>query len=163
MIPTPYGQIPGSYPSEITRSLGPGPTYLCPNDPYYYQRGEAGFYSDTPLGQTVPTDAELSKTYGYTPVNYGWVYGKMGNQRAYWAQPWTPPAGYAPGPLAPISLGAAMNFGATSDDLVAELNAHNRRTFQLTMISTIAVAASALLAIFRTGGLIHEDYSRRSG
>lgn len=161
MILTPYGRIPGSFPSEITQSAGPGPSFLCPNDPYYYQRGEAGYYHDTQLGglgQTVPTDAELSKTYGYTPWNYGWVYGTVDNttQRAYWPQSWVPPNGWAPGPRAPMAL------GATSDDLVAELNAHNRRTFQLTMISTIAVAASALLAIFRTGGLIREDAQRRA-
>lgn len=146
MILTPHGHMPGNFPSEITRTYGGNGTYLCPQDPYQYQRGEAGFYHDTQLGQqTVPTDAELSKTYGYTPYNYGWVNGKAQDGReAYWPGSWIPPNGWQPGPRAP------MAFGDAAQDVVSELNMHNRRMFQLQMIATIAVAASALLAIFKT-------------
>lgn len=145
------------YP-EITRTYGGSGTYLCPEDPYQYQRGEAGFYHDTHLGQTVPTDAELSKTYGYTPYNYGWVNGRMADGRpAYYPGAWVPPNGWTPGPRAP------MAFGDAAQEVAVELNMHNRRMFQLQMIATIAVAASALLAIFRTGGLIREDAQRRAG
>ena len=50
MILAPYGQIPGAYPNEIGYSYGPNGTYLCPHDPQFNSRGEAGFYYDTPLG-----------------------------------------------------------------------------------------------------------------
>lgn len=176
MILTPYGHIPGSFPSEITRSYGPSGEYLCPRDPYQNQRGEVGYYHDTQLGraalgQTIPTDYELMKSYGYLPFDWGSVQGKLpSGQLIAWAGPWKPPSGVSPGtPAAPVWLGPSpgnktiSGLRSAADDVVAELNAHNRRTFQLAVISTIAVAASALLAIFRTGGLIREDASRRSG
>jgi hypothetical protein len=50
IILTPYGKIPGAYPSEIAYSYGGDGTFMCPDDPYYNQRGEVGFYHDTQLG-----------------------------------------------------------------------------------------------------------------
>ncbi len=50
-IPVPYGQIPGSYPSEIGYTVGGGTgPFLCPPDPQWNTRGEPGMYYDTPLG-----------------------------------------------------------------------------------------------------------------
>lgn len=51
IVLTPFGRVQDGYPFQID---GSGPDYrphLKPFDPYYQQRGEAGFYSDTPLGQ----------------------------------------------------------------------------------------------------------------
>jgi hypothetical protein len=162
MILHPSGWVPGSFPSEINRSHGGGGTYLCPHDPYQYQRGEAGFYHDTQMGghlgyQTIPTDNEIFSDRAAGGYAYGWIaardpQGRMMNVPG----PWVPPDGRSPGYNAPIS------FGDAATDLVAEQQAHNRRMFQLSMISTIAVAASALLAIFRTGSLIREDRHRRN-
>jgi hypothetical protein len=53
MILAPYGKIPGAYPSEIGYSYGGDGTFLCPDDPYYNQRGEIGFYHDTQLGTPI--------------------------------------------------------------------------------------------------------------
>lgn len=50
IILTPYGKIPGAYPSEIAYSYGGDGTFMCPDDPYYNQRGEVGLYYDTQLG-----------------------------------------------------------------------------------------------------------------
>jgi len=46
---------------------------------------------------------------------------------------------------------------ATTEDVVALMNAHNDRVFALTLVSTTAVAVSALLTVFRTLKLIRED------
>jgi hypothetical protein len=50
LVLTPYGQIPGAPPWEIGYSYGGDGTFLCPDDPYQNQRGEAGFYHDSQLG-----------------------------------------------------------------------------------------------------------------
>lgn len=103
-VVAPFGQIPGAYPSPIAYSYGGNGGYLGPPDPQFNQRGEAGHYFDTPLG-AIPTDAELSKTYGYTPVASGWVAAKEG----YFPSPWEPPNGWnAAGDYGPkMSLGFA--------------------------------------------------------
>lgn len=160
MILAPRGRIPGSFPHEIVSTQGGNLTHLCPHDPYYYQRGEAGYYHDTQLGQTVPTDAELSSQWSYyTPWNYGWVNAHSAEGRqVYWPNSWIPPHGLSPaGPPAPVSLGDA------TEDALFEQKAHNRRMFQLSMIGTIAVATSALIAIFRTSALMREESKRRGG
>jgi len=90
-IVAPFGQIPGAYPSPIAYSYGGNGKYLCPADPQFHQRGEGGFYYDTALG-AIPTDAELAKNYGYTPVTSGWVAAKEG----YFPSPWNPPNGWNP-------------------------------------------------------------------
>ena len=43
---------------------------------------------------------------------------------------------------------------ATTDDVIALMNAHQDRVFALTVVSTTAVAVSALLTVFRTLKLI---------
>lgn len=50
IILTPYGQIPGAFPSEIGYSYGGNGTFLCPHDPNHNERGEPGMYYDTQLG-----------------------------------------------------------------------------------------------------------------
>lgn len=94
-IPAPLGtKVAGQYPNEIQYTYGGSGTYLCPPDPQYYHRGEAGFYHDTSLGGlgAIPTDAELARNYGYTPVTSGWIHAKEG----YVPSPWIPPGGWSP-------------------------------------------------------------------
>lgn len=59
------------------------------------------------------------------------------------------------------ALRAKLGLGdaepATTDDVVSMMNAHNDRVFALTVVSTTAVAVSALLTVFRTLKLIRED------
>lgn len=92
-IVAPLGtKVEGQYPTGIQYSYGGSGTYLCPPDPQYYHRGEAGLYYDTSLGGlgAIPTDAELARNYGYTPVTSGWVNAKEG----YFPSPWVPPGGW---------------------------------------------------------------------
>ena len=49
MILTPYGKIPGAWPSGITQSRNGNGAFVN-DDPQFNTRGEAGYYYDTPLG-----------------------------------------------------------------------------------------------------------------
>lgn len=116
LVLTPYGKVPNSYPWEIAQSSIGFKTYLCPYDPQYYTRGEAGFYHDTPMGYfgssgvkkltdriksffkiskrgalgAIPTDAEMARAYSwYTPVQSGWIYAV--DPKRYIPPPWVPP------------------------------------------------------------------------
>lgn len=113
LILAPYGDISPLPYSEIA-DVENNVHYQCaPYDPQYNQRGEPGYYYDTPLGNgfakhgvvgqglagsglgALPTDLQLSRIYGYTPLVNGWVPGKYINAPgATWTQaPWTPPDG----------------------------------------------------------------------
>lgn len=52
---------------------------------------------------------------------------------------------------------AAAPVAATTDDVIALMNAHQDRVFALTVVSTTAVAVSALLTVFRTLKLIRSE------
>jgi hypothetical protein len=123
----------------------------------------------------IPTDFEMAQNMGYTPVASAWVASDQG----YLTPPWLPPDGWAQGgyppPIQPNDGGSrpepasAMRFQlgglrddaapapATADDLIATLNAHNDRVFALTLVSTSAVAISAMITIFRTLRLIRSS------
>lgn len=122
----------------------------------------------------IPTDFEVASgcQMPYTPVNSGWVATKEG----YVTPPWpgtynlTPPM-QTPG--WPAGMGDAvstsdvmpMNTGivpqgqsaASVEDVLAVMNAHNDRVFALAIVSTTAVAVSALLTVFRNLKLIKDD------
>jgi len=143
-VVAPYGQIPGAYPSPIAFSYGgDNRTQLCPQDPQHYATGEKGMYYDTPLG-AIPTDAELSHVYGYTPVTSGWVNAKEG----YFPAPWNPPDGWnAAGAYGPqMSLNGLGDV--TAEALIAATNAHNQRMFRLAILSTAAVSISAMFTLW---------------
>lgn len=116
VVLTPYGKVPGAYPWEINKSAQGSTTFLCEMDPYYFQRGEYGFFHDTPFGAAnghkktlfqrlkqavgipsknglgaVPTDAEIGKYYynWYTPVQSAWIYAI--DPKRYIPPPWVPP------------------------------------------------------------------------
>lgn len=194
IILTPYGKIPGAYPSEIAYSYGGDGTFLCPEDPFYNTRGEIGSYHDTQLGaptveytpipvllpipvpkglltrwmesrrikkalnglgHSVPTDFEIAPYYGYTPDTDGWVVAKEGFNPGSWIPPngYSPAGAYGP-PMAPATYSYPGPLGDTAQptpaDLIATLNEHNQKIFTLSIISTAAVAVSAILAAWRT-------------
>jgi hypothetical protein len=180
IVLAPYGHIPGGWPTGITQTRANRHNQLTPFDPQYNTRGEAGLYYDTPLGVpklswfqkmrlkrqlrglgAMPTDAEIATSYGYTPTYSGWVATAQG----YYTPDWIPPDGvrwqgiYSP----PTSLSGlregdvVASAPATADDVVRALQAHNDRVFALTIVSTVAVATSAMITIFRTLKLIRED------
>jgi hypothetical protein len=98
LILSPLGQeVPGQYPNEVAYT-GTGAPYLCPPDPQFNTRGEAGWYYDSPLGgisglgaEGQPTDAELATVYGYTPWVGGWINAAEG----YFPSNWIPPGNYS--------------------------------------------------------------------
>lgn len=178
VVLAPYGQVPNAWPYGITQSRGGNGTFVQPNDdPYWNMRGEAGFFHDTALGKpklfermrrrlglgAIPTDAELSLVMGYTPVASNWITTKEG----FITPPWLPPNGWPQGGYSPpVALSGFRGFRdadptaptpATIEDVVGVMNAHNDRVFALTLISTTAVAVSAMITIFRTLKLIRED------
>lgn len=53
----------------------------------------------------------------------------------------------------PVETSAAP---ASTEDVVALMNAHNDRLFALTVVSTTAVAVSAIITVFRTLKLIRQ-------
>lgn len=61
IILSPYGKVPGAYPSAINYSYGGNGQFLCPPDPQYDTRGEQGFYYDTALGNADATPVEKFK------------------------------------------------------------------------------------------------------
>jgi len=102
-VVAPVNPQPGVFPAGIQYAYGGTGRYLCPPDPQFNQRGEQGFYYDTALG-AIPTDAELAKNYGYTPVTSGWINSREG----YYPAPYIPPGWNAAGAYGPqVSLGAA--------------------------------------------------------
>jgi hypothetical protein len=111
------------------------------------------------LGRSVPSDFELAPTYGFTPDMDGWTVAREGFQPGSWIPPngWNPAGAYGP-PMAPRSL---SGFGdatpATADDLIAALNAHNQKVFTLTLVSTFAVALSAIITTIRNTKLIRQE------
>jgi hypothetical protein len=157
VVLTPFGHIPGSFPAGTTYSSKGATSWAQPFDPQFYTRGQAGFYYDTPLGglRGSPTDFELASRAGYLPVMSGWTVTNNGHQPGNWL----PPDGGYPGqpaatryPLVPRGLGDGTP--ATADDVLAVMAAHNDRVFALTLVSTAAVAVSAMITIFRTLKLI---------
>lgn len=119
-------------------------------------RGSAGGRAASLAG--IPTDAELAVTYGYTPVNSGWIASNQG----YVTGPWVPPNGWRPagafGP--PTSLNGlhdAEIVQATPNDLIAALNEHNQKMFTLALVSTIVAGLAATLTVYRTAKLLREE------
>lgn len=184
VVLTPYGKIPGGYPpAGITYSRKGSTEFLCSGDyldPQFNSRGEAGYYYDTPLGapskpgwftrmraraaarklglRDIPTDFDLAKVRGYLPVQAGWVTTEQGYQTG----PWLPPHGeYPPNPsrqVVPLAGLQGLREGepATTEDVIAAMMAHNDRIFALSLVSTTAVAVSALITVFRTLRLVRE-------
>lgn len=110
LILTPNGYTPGQPPWEIVGVYGDAYGRRgC--DPQHNQNGEEGFYWDTPLGDGVegdsglgrgiPTDAQMSHEYGWTP-DKGDGYMPVVNQMLPTADgrllplPWVPPNGWNP-------------------------------------------------------------------
>ncbi len=154
----PLGQkVDGQFPSDINYAIGGAGTFLCPEDPQYNQHGEAGFYPDTQLGgPAIPTDAELSTIYGYTPVNAGWVNAQEGYMPGPWRVPggWNPAGAYGPqaglGGLQDVSVQLpASSTSADAQAVVDALNAQNARVFKVTVISAIVVGFAAVLNSYR--------------
>lgn len=232
IVLTPFGKTAGGYaPYGITHdykgavewygsnSAGDAPDSTGTRDPRldprFNERGEAGYYYDTQLGETVstvgtrkpawiekmrakwqawrarfglggfPTDFQLATIRGYLPVEGGWVQTQQGYMSS---GPWLPPHGdpgwadhsfpvpmvpiYEPLPITPCGpnhglapqlsgLGRAFGQAATSpatvEDVLSTIASHNDRAFALALVSTTAVAVSALLGVFRTLKLIRED------
>ncbi len=142
MILTPNGIaiLPGQNRQEINRSATPRGD-SCPRDPYHYQRGEAGYFHDSQLGE-VPSDFELSTVYGYTPVNEGWTQTNQG----------LTPGGLYPG---------GRPMGDAASDAVSAEELFRRRSLTLQLITGIAVVLSAGLAGYRTARLIHDEHLAR--
>lgn len=193
IVLTPYGQIPGQWPSGIAYGYGNDGTYQQPYDAQYYTRGEAGYYHDTPLGKppslfarmrakmhrrglsgSIPTDADLAPIYGYQPFIAGNIANSSGP--AY-VGPWVPPNGWQQGmafgpnrgfsgfgdasptvvvqaPQDPGTTVPPAPSGATVDDVIAAMTEQNQKMFTLAVVSTTAMAISAVLTIYRTRSLL---------
>lgn len=123
------------------------------------------------------------RDYQYTPTSSGWIATGQGYLAPPWLPPsGYPPGGYEM-PVQPLDNGglgrfwglrddpaatsaaAALNpsIGPTApvqaasvEDVIATLQAHQDRVFALTLVSTTAVAVSALITIFRTMKLIRK-------
>ncbi len=180
IVLAPYGRNPdGTSPPHTVNYSGVNRhRTLCPDDPQFNTRDQAGLYYDTPLGSPmtaigrkiqrwrinkqrrlqglgdIPTDAELATVRGYTPVTSGWISSV--SPKAFVTGPWVPPNGQNYGGYAPPVALNGLRDGAT-DDVITSMNAHNDRVFALTLVSTAAVAISAMLTIFRTVRLIHVE------
>lgn len=118
-IPYEYGY---AQPARGPFVYGRQPSHLEPHDPYFNQRGEAGFYHDTQLGSARGEGlfAKLRRKMLGDPVE-------------------------------------TSSAPATTEDVVALMNAHNDRLFALTVVSTTAVAVSAIITVLRTISLIRQD------
>jgi hypothetical protein len=187
---------PGAPPSpwEIAY-VGQGTRcYVGQYDRQYHTQGEPGFYFDTPLGGlgAIPTDAELSRYSGYTPVMSSWTPFKQPNgQTLFWSNPWVPPNGYWTNPQSapPASYGPTLGsarrrrrgfFGLGDDPnpnveigpilpkdeaerVAAELREHNQRMFVISMLSASAVLATATINIIRGASEIKKNRRALAG
>jgi hypothetical protein len=147
------GVILTPYP-EIAQARGAQNNYLAPFDPYFNQRGERGWYYDTQLG-AIPTDAELATNYGYTPVASGWINTSKGYVTGPWRGGWDPAGAYGP-PTSLSGLGIDTPADAAATAVIA-LQDQQSRAFKLMIISTSAIALSALLAAWKTARDIRKD------
>ena len=175
VILAPHGEIVGGWPSEIAQARGSLNTYLTPNDPFFNERGEVGRFTDTFLGGAqlgdIPTDAELATVYGYTPVNSGWINAKEGYITGPWRFGWDPAGAYGPptslsGPGGLGDDGTTTTFTTTSDPATAALTAlqrHQDRSFRLMIISTSAIALSAIFTAFYRAQQISREERKLSG
>ena len=126
------------------------------------------------LGRGIPTDDELYATYGYVPQINGFVTFKEGTQPGTWIPPngWNPAGAYGPqfAPFAPVlqtqagtsGLGDTVDTGSqpvtpSVAQLLADIETHNRRLFMLSIVSTAAIAISALVTTIRNAKLIRQE------
>jgi hypothetical protein len=177
-ILTPYGFVPGQFPSEA-QSIGPDVTYAFPHDPQHNTSGEDGFYSDTHLGGAsgpqviaqgpTPSDFQHARAYQYTPSVRGWTSTPGGwVQGSYYPQAAGGPARYPASALgdaaATASAAAAGATGYATPAMTAAEREEARRkniSYWISVGTAVAVGGSALLAIFRTvKGLRHDQMIR---
>lgn len=100
----------------------------------------------TMLGSSIPGDFDLQPTYGFVPQMSGWVSSKSGPVQS----PWTPPNGWRPSPLS--GLGDAVNSDAAA--ILSEMQQQNRKMFTLSVLTTLAVGVSAVVAVIRNAKAI---------
>jgi hypothetical protein len=160
IILSPYGKIPGSFPSGIQYSYG-GAESLCPEDLLYNTRGEVGFYGDTQLGRSLVTDFDVAPVYGWTPMHDGGVASTDG----YYPGGWIPPNGWNPADpygahFVPKGLGDPGAIDTNTASVVATMEDQNKKMFTLQFIATLAVATSAVVALMRNTHLFRKE--RRS-
>jgi hypothetical protein len=157
--PTANGQ-PTSEIVATMKNYGPG-SYCGTYDKSYFTRGTKGYYYDTQMGGlgAIPSDLQLSRIRGYTPVMSSWV--PFQNQT--WAPaPWVPPNGtWSPDgirpigpPISPLQVRGLRGLGDDAaldpaQQAVLELKRHQDRTFALTVVSTMAIASTAVINIFK--------------
>lgn len=147
---------------EIAQARGGQGNYLEPDDPFFNQRGEVGRFYDTYLGGlgAIPTDAELATNYGYTPVGSGWINSKdQGYVTGPWRFGWDPAGSYGP-PSSLSGLGADVLPVSPADAATAAVIAlqdNQARAFKLMIVSTSAIAISALLAAWKTARDIRKE------
>jgi hypothetical protein len=150
-IITPTGYTPGKVPWEVVG------LYTDANgrrgcDPQHYERGEAGFYFDTPLGglgRGMPTDAQMSIQNGWTPT-FGPGYMPVDHQMVPTADgrllplPWVPPDGWNPAG----NSGPAWAWGRKPSQLGEitedEVRANADRQYKLLLYGTIGSLALGL-------------------
>lgn len=127
-----------------------------------------------------PTDFQIAQKRLYLPFESGWV--PLKDNKILTTGPWVPPGSNAwadprwPTPVISRTSNEVAGLGrlrdaapvttsvpgspASVDDVVGVMTAHNDRAFALALVSTVAVAVSAMLGVFRTLKLIREDSSR---
>lgn len=163
--PTANGQ---SYAEIVQTSKNYGPGSYCGTyDKLYHTRGTRGFYYDSQVGGglgRIPSDLQLSRIRGYTPVVSSWIpfVGQT------WAPPpWVPPNGtWTPDGIRPVGpmisklqmplagpIGEEVPTTPVTYDAgqaaVAELKRHQDRVFALSVVSTLAIASTAVINVFK--------------
>jgi hypothetical protein len=163
IVLAPHGDVSPSPYAEVvmaTKNYGPG-AYCGTGDKQYYTHGSPAMYHDT-LG-AVPSDLQLSRVFGFMPfMNGGLIPFK---ETAWSPPPWYPPHGRRDAnaimPVAPPLAGpvgeivpadgvpsASVPFDA-GQAAVAELKRHQDRQFALSVVSTLAIASTAMIGIFK--------------
>lgn len=105
----------------------------------------------------IPSDAELAtNTVCYTPVASGWINTRDGFVPGTWRFGWNPAGAYGP-PSSLSGLGAEQS----ATDVVGVMNAHNKRMFQLAVVSTAAVSISALFTMWTRFKRLNAGRKRR--
>jgi len=56
---------------------------------------------------------------------------------------------------------AGFAEGQSATDVITAMNAHNKRVFLLSVISTAAVAISAMFTLYRTTRLLKREFGKR--
>lgn len=112
------------------------------------------------LGSSIPSDMELEATYGYVPHMTGWI---TSSNQGFVQTSWIPPNGWRPSPLSGPSNQLRdippSNIDPEVAKVLAAMNAQNAKMFTLSVVTTLAIAVSAIIQVIRNTKALKQEHA----